>query len=176
MSQDVTPTINNWTVKVAAFLQSIVPVGTQVIRAPVNRAAVPKAPCVIYTVLFQKRLRTNLHTDVDTFPTPGGAVEIEMGTEEHLQIDFYGPNAGDWCAATAMLWRDEYGCNMLNPEASPLYTDDARMVPLVTGEEQYLERYVLTAVLQTNPVTTVSQQFADTANVGLINVDSTYPP
>jgi hypothetical protein len=75
-----------------------------------------------------------------------------------------------------MLWRDEYGCNMLNPEASPLYTDDARMVPLVTGEEQYLERYVLTAVLQTNPVTTVSQQFADTANVGLINVDSTYPP
>ena len=176
MTQSVTPTTDTWMAKVRTFLLSIVPAGTEVLRAPINRAAFPKLPCVIMTPLFQARLRTNLHTDIDPYPTSGGSTSTEMGTEQHVQIDFYGPNAGDWCAAAAMLWRDEYGCNMLNPEASPLYTMDARMVPLVTGEDQYLERYSMTAVLQWNPVTSTPQEFAAAANVTLIDVDVAYPP
>ena len=176
MTQAVAPTTDAWMTKVRAFVVSIVPTGTEVLRAPINRAALPKAPCVIMTPLFQKRLRTNLHTDTDPSPSPGGTTTTEMGTEAHVQLDFYGPDSNDWCAAAAMLWRDEYGCNMLNPDCSPLYTDDARMVPLVTGEEQYFERYSLTAVLQWNPVTVTPQEFADTANIVLIDVDTTYPP
>lgn len=176
MTQAVIPTTDAWMAKVRSFVLSIVPVGTEVLRAPFNRAAMPKLACVIITPLFQKRLRTNLHIDIDPFPSLGGATTTEMGTEAHVQVDFYGLASGDWCAAAAMLWRDEYGCNMLNPEGSPLYTNDARMVPLVTGEEQYFERYSLTVVLQWNPVTTTPQDFAGTANVVLIEVDSTYPP
>jgi len=176
MTQAVIPTTDTWMAKVRDFVLSIVPSGTPVLRAPINRAAMPKDPCVIMTPLFQKRLRTNLHTDIDPFPDPGGSTSTEMGTEAHVQLDFYGPQSNDWCAAAAMLWRDEYGCNMLNPDASPLYTNDARMVPLVTGEEQYFERYSLTAVLQWNPVTVTPQQFVDAVDVVLIDVDVAYPP
>lgn len=158
-----------------AFLTSIVPTNTPILRGPVNRVSLPKVPAVIFTYLFQFRLRTNLHTDVDPFPSPGDGVITEQGTQVQVQMDFYGPQSNEWALAAEMLWRDEYGCNMLSPEAVPLYTDDARMVPLVTGEEQYLERYTVTAMLQWNPVTTVSQQFADTASVTLINVDEAYP-
>ncbi len=176
MTQAVAPTTSAWMTKVIAFVTSIVPTGTPILQAPLNRVPFPKVPCVIATVLFQKRLRTNLHTDTDPFPSPGGSTTTEMGTEAHVQLDFYGPASNDWCAAAAMLWRDEYGCNMLNPDASPLYTDDARMVPLVTGEEQYFERFSLTVVLQWNPVTVTSQQFFDVADVVIVDVDATYPP
>jgi hypothetical protein len=50
------------------------------------------------------------------------------------------------------------------------------MVPLVTGEEQYLERWTVRAVLQYNPVTTVLQDYAGSATVNVINVDERYPP
>lgn len=176
MTQAVAPTTDAWMTKVGDFLTSLVPTGTEILRGPINRVALPKLPCVVFTPLFHKRLRTNLHTDDDVYPLTGSTTATEEAIEQYVQFDFYGPESGDWSAAAEMLWRDEYGCNMLNPDASPLYTNDARMVPLVTGEEQYLERYTLTAVLQWNAVTSIPQEFADEANVVLINVDSTYPP
>lgn len=176
MSLAVTPTLDDVAVKIRDFLVSIVPTGTPVIRGPVNRAPLPKAPCVIFTYLFQTRLRTNLHTDDDPFPTPGGETTTEQGTKVHVQMDFYGDESNDWAVLASMLWRDQYACDIMAPDATPLYSDDARMVPLVTGEEQYLERYAITAYLQWNPVTVTPQQFADTLDVTLIEVDSTYPP
>lgn len=175
MTIDVSPTEDAVLAKVDAFVTSIVPTGTIVLRGPVNRAQLPKDPCVIYIPLFYNRLRTNLHTDLDPYPTPGGSTQIEMGTEFSVQVDFYGPDAGTWAAAAETLWRDEYACNMLNPECSPLYTDTARLMPLVTGEDQYLERYSLTVALQWNIVAETPQQFADAATAVLINVDEAYP-
>lgn len=176
MTQAVTPTLDDVAVKVQNFLISIVPSGTPVIRGPVNRSSLPSDPCVIFTPLFQTRLRTNLHVDTDPYPTPGGTTTTEQGTQVHIQMDFYGPASNEWAVAASMLWRDEYGCNLLAPECQPLYSDDARMIPLVTGEEQYLERYAITAMLQWNPVTVTAQEFADTLDVTLINVDEAYPP
>lgn len=176
MTQSVTPTLDQIAVKLVAYLTSIVPTGTPVLRGPVNRATLPVNPCVVFTYLFQNRLRTNLHTDDDPYPTPGGTTTTEQGTLVHVQMDFYGPQSNEWAVAAEMLWRDEYACDILRPECQPLYTNDARMVPLVTGEEQYLERYTLTAMLQWNPVTVTPQQFADALDVTIIEVDSAYPP
>jgi hypothetical protein len=64
----------------------------------------------------------------------------------------------------------------LSPEAVPLYTDTTNMVPLVTGEDQFLERYTLTAALQWNVRVTNPQQSAIVADVELINVDERFPP
>lgn len=176
MAQPVTPTMDQIAVKIRNFLLAIVPTGTPVLRGPLNRVPLPKEPLVLFTYLFQTRLRTNVHHDNDPFPTPGGDTGTEQGTKVHVQFDFYGPESSELAVAASMLWRDEYGCTLLSPEAVPLYTDDTRMVPLVTGEDQYLERYTLTAMLQWNPVTVVPQQFADAADVILISVDEAYPP
>jgi hypothetical protein len=175
VSQAVTPTLDDIAVKIMAFLVSIVPTGTPVLRGPMNRVPLPKEPCVIFTYLFQLRLRTNIHYDQNLNPLAGNT-GTEQGTRVQVQMDFYGPQSTEWALAAEMLWRDEYACNILSPEAVPLYTDDARMVPLVTGEDQYWERYTVTAMLQWNPVTVVSQQFADTLDVVLIDVDAAYPP
>lgn len=93
-----------------------------------------------------------------------------------VQFDFYGEQAGDWASVAETLWRDAYAVDILSPEAVPLYTDTASMVPLVTGEDQFLERFVMTAVLQWNPQVTTPQQSATVAEIELINVDERFPP
>jgi hypothetical protein len=47
---------------------------------------------------------------------------------------------------------------------------------LVNGEEQYEERWIVGANLQYNPVVSTPQQFADTLEATLINVDEAFPP
>lgn len=172
MAVTVTPTLDEVLTKVRAFLLTIVPAGTPVIRGPVNRAAQPRVDHVIFTPILRNRLRTNLHED--------DSVTQQTTTEEGLklgvQFDFYGENSGDWSTAAETLWRDSYAVDILSPEASPLYTDTANMVPLVTGEDQFLERFVLTAALQWNARVTVDQQSAIEADIGLINVDVRFPP
>lgn len=180
MTLTVSPTLTAVFTKLRAYLldpdAGIVPVGTPVIRGPVNRAAQPPADHVIITPTYRKRLRTNVETDVDPFPQPGGAVQIEQGTQLNVQVDFYGAQSSDWVEVFSTIWRSEYACDHLAPECQPLYADEGRMVPLTTGEEQYLERWTVSAVLQYNPVTTTPQQFAGAAEVTVINVDERYPP
>jgi hypothetical protein len=173
----VSPTQNAVCIKLDALIVDIVPAGTQVLRGPINRAAQPKADHVIYTPIFLHRLRTNVETDVDPFPAPDpGTMRLEQGTRLDFQVDFYGGLAADWAAMFTTIMRSEYGVDKLAPDAAPLYADEARNIPLVTGEEQFLERWTVRAVLQYNPVTTVLQQYAGTAAVDIINVDEAYPP
>ncbi len=181
MTLAIAPTLDTVFTKVRAYLldpvAGIVPTGTPVIRGPINRAAQPAADHVIITPTVRRRLRTNVETDVDPYPSPGdGSVQIEAGMQLNVQMDFYGANGGDWAAILSTIWRSEYACDQLAPECAPLYADEGRMIPLTTGEEQYLERWTVSAVLQYNPVTTTLQQFAGTATVDLINVDERYPP
>lgn len=173
----VTPTPEKLYEKVRAFLLTVVPVGTEVIRGLDNRAAMPAAGFVCFQLIFQQRLRTNVDADVDPFPAeePGETL-AEQGTRVDMQVDYYGVDSASWAAMASTLWRDDYACQLLAPVCQPLYIDDGRMVPFVPGEEQYVERWTQTAVLQWNPVTSVPQQFADVASVTLINVDERYPP
>jgi hypothetical protein len=181
MTLTVSPTLDAVFTKVRAYLLNptagIVPVGTPVIRGPMNRAAQPAADHVIITPVLRSRIRTNVETDSDPYPSPGaGEVELEQGTRLDVQVDFYGAQSGDWAAIFSTIWRSEYACTHLAPECAPLYADEGRMIPLVTGEEQYLERWTITAVLQYNPTVTTLQEFAGAAVVDLINVDERYPP
>lgn len=181
MTLQVSPTVNALCLKLGAYLvhpdAGIVPVGTPVIQGPINRAAQPAVDHVIITPTHRRRLRTNVEVDVDPYPLPDpGSVQIETGTEMRVQVDFYGAQSADWAATFVAIWRSEYAVQHLAPECAPLYADDARMIPLVTGEDQYLERWTVSAMLQYNPVTTTPQQFAGAAEVTVINVDERYPP
>lgn len=169
---NVSPSFDSVMVKVRDFLLTLVPTGTPVIRGPVNRAAQPAVDHIIFTPIMRNRLRTNLHEDDPDYDV----VIIEEGAKVTVQFDFYGETAAEWSAAAETLWRDEYACDILSPEAVPLYTDTANMVPLVTGEDQFLERFVLTATLQWNIRVTAAQQSAIVLTAELINVDERFPP
>lgn len=175
MTLIVSPDLDALFLKLQPFIQSIVPPGTPVMRAPINRVAQPSVDHVIMTPLFQKRLRTNVTAYDDPFPLAGSAL-AEQGTEVHVQLDFYGSKASDWAVMCETMFRSEYAVDALAPVAAPLYADEARMIPLVTGEEQFLERYAVTAAFQYNPVTAIPQEFADVVEVTLAEVDVRFPP
>jgi hypothetical protein len=174
-----TPELSAVAARVGAFLASIVPLGTPILQGPLNRVPQPSASHILFTYLFEQRLRTNESTYAPPItPAPAaGTRDVEQGTELHLQFDFYAAD-GDmqtvakWAAAVSTLWRDEYGAAALAPEAAPLYIDSAQGAPLALGEKQYVGRWISTAVLQFNPVTTVPQQFADTLAVALVEADN----
>lgn len=173
MTLATTPTQDDVFTALRAMLLGIVPAGTIVLRGPVDRAAQPVLDHIVITPLFRKRLRTNIPTD----NPDAGTVALEQGTRLDIQVDFYGEvAASNWLDAFTTVFRSEYAVDALAPTCAPLYADDGTQMALVTGEEQYLERWMVQAVLQYNPVTTAPQQYADTLEVALINVDERYPP
>lgn len=180
MPLTVTPTQDDVFTALRALLLSIVPTGTIVLRGPVDRAAQPVADHIVITPMFRNRLRTNIPTDHpnDSPADPALAtVSYEQGTRLDIQVDFYGEvAASNWLDAFTTVFRSEYAVDALAPTCAPLYADEGRQVALVTGEEQYLERWMVQAVLQYNPVTVAPQEYADTLTVTLIEVDKAYPP
>jgi hypothetical protein len=176
MSITVAPQKSALFTKLRTFLLTIVPAGTEVVQGLGNRVTLPAGPFVCMTGIFQDRLATNEDSYDDPYPTPGGVQNAKQSTRLDVQLDCYGPDSLAWATVIETLFRDEVGCVALAPDLQPLYTDSPRMVPLITGEEQFLERWTVTAVLQYNPVTVTAQDFADTLAVTLINVDEAYPP
>ena len=140
----------------AAFLAPFVP-GAEVVRAQVNRVAMPPNPCVILTEMLQVDLTvpaTDYQPDDDT-ATVYGPSRIDV------QIDFYGAQAGEFCKTVKTAFRSHWGFEHFPANIKPLYTSDGMQSPLTTGEQQYESRWTLTASLQYNPTVTVPQQFAE---------------
>lgn len=147
----------------AAFLAPFV-IGGQIVRAQVNRVALPSNPCAVLTELRQVDLQvpsTDYQPDDDT-ATIAGSSRIDV------QIDFYGSQAGEFCTTAKKAFRSTWGFDNFPLNIKPLYCDDGIQGPLLTGEEQYESRWMLTAVMQYNPVVTVPQDFADAAAVNAI--------
>lgn len=150
-----------------------------VVQGLPNRASMPLPGFISVQGIFRHRLRTNIHGYTGA---PSSQATIEEGVELTVQIDCYGPEttdevvgAEDWANLLSATLRDEYGCAALAPTLSPLYADDARMIPLVDGEEQYEERWSLDAHFQFNPVTTIPQQYADVVDLILWDVPQQEP-
>ena len=170
---NVTPLFPALFVKLRAFLLTVVPSGTEVVQGLGNRVPQPPGDHIVITGLFERRLRTNVSTyDDDGYGSTPGVRVVEQGTEVHVQFDYYGTNAANWAAMVSTVFRDEYAVAALAPDCSPLYIDDARQMPFITGEEQYLQRFTSTAVLAYNPAVAIPQQFADEAVVGLVEAET----
>lgn len=180
MTLTVTPNFDALIVKLGDFIASIlptVPSAPPVIQLPVNRASMPPpVPGFVgMTPRVQDRIATNFERwdaddpDVDS-------VALEQSVRVAVQCDFYGADSADWATMFSTVMRSGYGCRQLSPIAAPLYSDAPRMAPLIDGEEQYEQRWIVTAYVQYNPVTSTPEQFADTLEATLINVDVVYPP
>lgn len=162
------------------FLGGIVLAGTEVVKAQDNNVPEPTSDdFVTMTPLFRARLNTN----VDTFTDPGtnpGTRNSEVSWAFHVQLDVHGPQSGDNSTIIASLFRDGYACRVFaetNPDIQPLYCDDPKQMPFVNGENQYEDRWIITAVMQYNPVTQTPQDFFDKAPVvEIVSVDAAYPP
>ena len=142
----------------AAFLVPFVP-GGQIVRAQVNRVALPSNPCCVLTELLQVDLSVPAS---DSQPLANTAT-IYGPSRIDVQIDFYGAQAGEFCKTAKTAFRSHWGFAHFPANIKPLYTSDGVQTPLLTGEQQYESRWTLTASMQYNPTVTVPQDFADVA-------------
>lgn len=157
----MTPVQDTLFIALRAFILTIVP-GVEVIQGLGNGVPMPASQFICLTSSGQRRLRTN----VSTYDPVALTRAVEQGTEYSIQVDCYGPTSSDYATAISTMLRDAYACDVLAPYGcQPLYTSDPTQSALVNGEENYEQRWMLTAVLQFNPVITVSQESATTATV-----------
>jgi len=138
--------------------------GAEVIRTQGNRVPMPSGAFIAMTPLFMTRLSTNRHDTNATAET----ITTTEAVKYTLQIDCYGDDSSNWANLISLTWRDDYACSALATTCQPLTCDEPKQIPLVTGEQQYLERWIITASLQYDPsVVTDAIPFADDITVTL---------
>lgn len=149
-------------VALGAFLRPFMPAGAQIIRGQVNRTSPPPSPFV--------QIREILEVDLSTPVVTNDAAQINITspTRIDIQIDFYGPSAGDYCKAVKGVFRSYYATAQFPANIQPLYCTDAHQSPLITAEQQYETRWTLTASLQYNPTVIVPQDYASALKVNIL--------
>jgi len=150
----------------ASFLQPFVGGdATPIIRAQVNRVP-PPVPAFV-------QLLELLEVDLETPAVVNNGADdvlqatVKTPTRIDIQIDFYGPSAGDWCKAVKAIFRSSYAPAQFPDGIKPLYCSDGHQAQLITGEEQYESRWILTATLQYNPDVIIPQQSATSLAVNI---------
>lgn len=160
------------------FVITILPAGIEVTQGQLNRVPEPKPDnYVIFWPVLRRRLGTNV---VTWDQSQGGNPSVQSNTESlriDMQLDFHGEGSTDLAQTFATLFRSEYACQYwAQYPITPNYCDDGRQAPFITGEDQYSDRWVLTATFDANITVSTPLQSANTVTVGLIEVDATYPP
>jgi hypothetical protein len=153
------------------FILSVV--DCEVIRAPANRAAMPAGDFIALTPIFSAGLATNVHSYTDT------TKKVLRSEQFAVQVDCYGASSANRARTVALLFRDDVAVQSFKSsgfDMVPLYAGDAKQMPIISGEEQYIERWTFECVMQLNPVITLTQETANTLEAGLINVDRVYAP
>lgn len=171
MSAAISMTEDDVFTALRSFLLLILPAGVEVVQTQDNGVPMPQGPFVSMNQVGAKRLATNVHTYA-----ADQTMGVETDTQYTIQVDFFGPNSGDWALTFQTLFRDEFAAQNFPAGVAPLYADDPVQMPLINGESQWEQRWRSQAVMQINPVVTVSQPSATAIEVGLAEVDTHFPP
>lgn len=148
---------------IGAFLAPFV-APAPIVRAQTNRVSTPPGAFVLLTEILQ----VDLETPMAANDAPNAQVTLTGPKQIDIQVDFYGPTSGDWCAAVKGIYRSAYATAKFPDGVKPLYCSDGHQGPLITGEEQYESRWTITASLQYNPAVSLSQQFATKLAVNIL--------
>lgn len=147
----------------AAFIQPFVGAAV-IVRGRVNRVPPPTDPFVLLSEVTMVDIETPHHTS----DTVNQQDSLETPQRIGVQVDFYGPSAGEQCAAVKSVYRSQYATAQFPSNIQPLYCSDGLLSPLITGEEQYDSRWILTAELQYNPIVVVPQQSATALDMNIV--------
>lgn len=111
-----------------------------------------------------------------------GWKELHESVQLTMQFDIHGKEATT-CAGYAQMLstilRDEFGVMRiaeLNPHVAVLHADAPIQMHFANDQQQNEYRWILEAYFEVEQFVLVPQQFADSVVVGLIEVDTVYPP
>lgn len=158
------------------FLLGILPAQTEVVQGQANRVPMPqRGNFVVMTPMRMEQMAQTVHTLAPpTTPAPAlGTDEIARSMALHFQLDVYGPASGENAAVITTLLRDSYGAEAFDGTGlNPLYAEDPFQMPLVAGEQQWIQRWTIRLALHGHFAVTVPQGFADTLITELSEVSS----
>ena len=156
----MTPTITQEDAFTAikGFLDTVL-TGCEVVQGQDNRVPMPTSPnFVVMTAVNRAQLAQTTHD----YRPDDDEQDIARSTSLTFQIDVYGDAAADNAQVITTLMRDAYGVDLMSASGvHPLYCGDPQQMPLLTGEQQYLQRWTIGCVVQANLGVTVTTQFAD---------------
>jgi len=148
--------------------------GVEVVQQLDNRVAMPLPGFAMISGTRKAKLSTGAVSEDDT----AGEEDHEASIDLVLQIDFFGPQADDWAVVFAQTFASVWSCDFLKDYGiQPLYCDEPRQVPMVTGEAQYEHRWLTMAHVQYKPVVSLPQEHfdaVDESGLSIISVDATY--
>lgn len=152
-----------------AFLLAVLPTGVEVIQGQQNRAPEPRGPNhIVMTPARRDQMASTTHD----YDQAEGTNTVTRSTGFQCTLDIYGPEGSDNAQVVSTLLRDAYGCDFLAPYGiQPLWCDDGQQMPLVNGEFQYENRWMVRVALQANPAVVVPQEFADSVITTLTRAD-----
>jgi hypothetical protein len=109
-----------------------------------------------------------------------GAESFLQPVDAVFQLDVHGPGSSDNAQIITTLFRDQFGVDAFaaaldgggNPivGVTPLHADDPKQIPFINAEQQWETRWVVEAHMQANQAVLLPLQFADAANVSLIEI------
>lgn len=148
----------------------------EVVQAQDNRVPMPLGSFCTMTAMYI----TPLSMSFDTYTDPGtnpGTANNQRSTQWRVQLDFYGPGAADSATIIAQTVRTEYACTQLVASGmQPLYASEPKNTTLINAEQQFENRWTVDFIAQFNPIVTTPMDFAAQLDIGLADVDVTFPP
>lgn len=153
-----------------SFCLAVIPTGTEVIRAQVNRVPEPKsANFVIMNSAVRQRLSTGTVLWDPADPAPAN-LRYTSPAQVKIQCDVHGPLGADIAWMIVTLLRSGFGCDFftagpMGGRIQPLYVDDPKQVPFINASQQYEDRWAVDVQLQVNPTVQVPQQYADALDI-----------
>lgn len=142
----------------------------EIIRANINRVPPPLDSFILLTEIGIY----DLSTPKIELNRNNNSSNISTNTRIDIQIDFYGPRAGDKCKAIKTFIRSSYGYNSMPYNINPLFCSDGIQSPLISGEQQYVTRWILTASFQYNPSIDVPQYYSESIIPYIHNINEIY--
>lgn len=163
------------------FFELIVPSGTPILRGQQNRVPQPNVDYVLMTTLgAPRRIGTNADSTEAVFDADGNitgfVAAVTTDYEYRVQADFYSSLAESWAIAAEQLWRDTIGWTAMPAGMKPLYTEDARQLPLIGAENQWIQRWTMTLVLDYQPTWMQPTEAATAVTVIPEPIDVFLPP
>lgn len=150
------------------FLLAVAASSTEVIQGQVNRVPMPQGPNWIVMQAIRREQTSTTARDYD--PT-GGKQVMGLPTTLRFQLDVYGPTAAENAQAIVTTFRSLWGADQFaTSHLAPLYCDDPVQMPLLAGEQQWIQRWMIGCSLHGNISLSVDQQFADSIITGLTEI------
>ena len=136
-----------------------------------NRVELPQSNnYIVFTVLNPRRTGTPIVRNEST--ALQGKVTSYQDFRLEIQIDFYGDFAFDRANDIINISRTDFLCSFFEPyNIQPIACEDARNMTGISGEDEYVERWMVSLEIDYRDAVSVSQEVFNTVDLNIFETE-----